>query len=156
MYDGAPFRLNEFMTKSRFREIMEAIRYTSKVAPLLFVDRFHEIREMIDAFNNHYSSDYKPSWLNCIDESMNSWLNKFCPGFLSLPRRPHPFGNEYHSIADGDDGKPIMWQVRIVEGKDRPRKSDGTFAFPTRVQQHRRARSRYDGAHPPLRQDCNG
>ena len=51
---------------------------------------------------------------------------------MSLPRKPHPFGNEYHSIADGDDGKPIMWRVRIVEGKDRPRKSDGTIAFPTK------------------------
>ena len=132
MFEGAPFRLNEFMTKTRFREIMEAIRYTSKEAPLLFVDRFHEIREMIDAFNNHYASEYRPSWLSCLDESMNSWLNKFCPGFMSLPRKPHPFGNEYHSIADGDDGKPIMWRVRIVEGKDRPRKPDETFAFPTK------------------------
>ena len=43
MLDGAPFCLNEFMTKSRFRSIMEAIRYTSKVAPLLFVDCFHEV-----------------------------------------------------------------------------------------------------------------
>ena len=75
---------------------MELIRYTSKEAPLLFVDRFHEVREMIDAFNDHYLSEYKPSWLNCIDKSMNSWLNKFCPGFMSLPRKPHPFGNDYH------------------------------------------------------------
>ncbi len=51
---------------------------------------------------------------------------------MSLPRKPHPFGNEYHSIADGDDSKPIMWRVRIVEGKDRPRKCDGKFAFPTK------------------------
>jgi hypothetical protein len=27
---------------------------------------------------------------------MNSWLNKFCPGFMSLPCKPHPFGNDYH------------------------------------------------------------
>jgi hypothetical protein len=63
---------------------------------------------------------------------MNSWLNKFCPGFMSLPRKPHPFGNEYHSIVNGDRGKPIMWQIRIVEDKDWPRKSDGTFAFQTK------------------------
>ena len=100
MFEGAPFRLNEYMSKARFREIMESIRCTSKEAPLLFVDRFHEIREMIDAFNDHYFSEYKPLWLNCMNESMNSWLNKFCPGFMSLPRKPHPFGNEYHWIAD--------------------------------------------------------
>ena len=56
MFDGAPFRLNEFMTKSRFRDIMVAMRYTSKEAPLLFVDRFHEIREMVEAFNDHYQT----------------------------------------------------------------------------------------------------
>ena len=134
MFEGAPFCLNEYMTKARFREIMESIRYTSKEAPLLFVDRFHEISEMIDAFNDHYSSEYKPLWLNCIDKSMNSWLNKFCPGFMSLPRKPHPFGNEYHSIADGDGGRPIMWRVQIVEGKDQPKKPDGTWAFPTKCE----------------------
>jgi hypothetical protein len=37
------FRLNEYMMKVPFREIMELIRYTSKEAPLFFVDRFHKI-----------------------------------------------------------------------------------------------------------------
>jgi hypothetical protein len=49
---------------------------------------------------------------------------------MSLPRKPHPSGNEYHSIADGDGGKPIIWRIRIGEGKDQPRKLDDTFAFP--------------------------
>ena len=62
----------------------------------------------IVSFNDHYASEYRLLWLSCLDESMNSWLNKFCPGFMSLPRKPHPFGNEYHSIADGDGGRPIM------------------------------------------------
>ena len=49
---------------------------------------------------------------------------------------PHPFGNEYHSIADGAtekglEGKPIMWRVKIKEGKDRPKKPDGSWAFPS-------------------------
>ncbi len=132
MFEGSPFRLNKYMTKAHFREIMESIRYTSKEAPLLFVDRFHEVREMVDAFNDHYSSEYKPSWLNCNNKLMNSWLNKFCPGFMSLPHKPHPFGNEYHLIADRDGGRPIMWRVRIVKGKDRPKKPDRTWAFPTK------------------------
>jgi hypothetical protein len=108
------------MTYTRFRDIMAAIRYTNKDAPLLFHDKFHEVRQMIDAFNDHYSSEYSPSWLNCIDESMSSWLNKFCPGFMIVPCKPHLQGNEYHSIADADkDGtKPIMWRVKLVEGKD--------------------------------------
>jgi hypothetical protein len=60
---------------------------------------------------------------------MISWLNKYCPGFITLPRKPHPFGNEYHLIADGDDGRFIMWQIKIVEGKDRPKLPNGKPAF---------------------------
>ena len=56
-----------------------------KVEPLLFVDKFHEVRAMNNAFNKHYKKVYSPVWLNCLDESMNSWLNKFCPGFLICP-----------------------------------------------------------------------
>ncbi len=63
---------------------------------------------------------------------MNVWLNKFCPGFMSLPRNPHPFGNEYHSIADGDKGHFIMWRIHLVEGKDRPKLPNGQFAFPSK------------------------
>jgi hypothetical protein len=46
---------------------------------------------MIDAFNDHYSKGYKPSWVLCINESVNTWLilNKFCPGFHSLASRIH-------------------------------------------------------------------
>ena len=94
MFDRAPFRLNTYMSLRRFRDITAAIQYTDKEAPLLFTDRFHEVRQMIDAFNHHYEQNYSPSWMNCIDESMNSWMNKYCPGFMTLPRKPHLFGNE--------------------------------------------------------------
>ena len=50
---------------------------------------------------------------------------------MYVPRKPHPFGNEYHTIADGDDGKPIMWRIKLQEGKDRPKKADGSWAFPS-------------------------
>ncbi len=40
---------------------------------------------MLDAFNNHMDKCYVPSWLNVLDKSMNSWLNKFCPGFMCVP-----------------------------------------------------------------------
>ena len=130
MEKGAPFRLNAYITLRRFTAITSAMRYTS-IDPPPFLDRFHEVREMIDAFNTNYSGDdgYSPSWLNCLDESMNSFLNKFCPGFMSVPRKPHPLGNEYHSICDGDGGKPIMWRIKLQEGKDRPKKGDGRGIF---------------------------
>jgi len=87
---------------------------------------------MIDAFSDHYANEYAPSWLSCLDESMNSWLDKFCLGFMSVPRKPHPLGNEYHLIADGDDGKAIMWRIKLQEGKDRPKDAGGEdWAFPS-------------------------
>jgi hypothetical protein len=49
MLSGAPFRLNAYMSRKRFDEIMSALKYTDKEAPTTFVDRFHEVRQMIDA-----------------------------------------------------------------------------------------------------------
>ena len=99
MFGGALFWLNAYMSRSRFDQIMHPLRYTDKEAPLFFLDRFQKVCQMIDAFNDHYSKGYKPSWLSCINESMNSWLNNFCPGCMTLPHKPHPFGNKYHSIT---------------------------------------------------------
>ena len=128
--EGAPFRLYDYMQKSRFLKISAAITYTTKPPPL-FVDKFHDVRQMLDSFNQHYEDNYIPSWMNCLDESMSSWLNQYCPGFMYVPRKPHPSGNEYHSIADGDQGKPIMWRVKLQEGKDRPMDSNNKPRFPT-------------------------
>ena len=91
---------------------------------------------LIDTINEHYDCEYVPYWINCLDESMNSFLEKFCPGFMCVPRKPHPFGNEYHSISDGVtekglEEKPIMWRVKLQEGKDRPKNPDGSWAFPS-------------------------
>ena len=128
--EGAPFRLNNYMSLRRFNAITSALRFTIKEPPP-FKDPFFDVREMIDAYNTHMLIEYIPAWLNCLDESMNTFLDKNCPGFMSVPRKPHPLGNEYHTIADGDDGKPIVWRVKMQEGKDRPKDATGNWAFPS-------------------------
>ena len=55
---------------------------------------------------------------------------------MCVPRKPHSFGNGYHIIADGAtekglEGKPIMWGVKLQEGKYLPKKPDGSWAFPS-------------------------
>ena len=100
------------MLGRRFQNIGAAIRYTNIELPA-FLDRFHDVRQIIEGWNDHYEGEYVPSWLNCLDESMNSFLDKFCQGFMCVPRKPHPFGNEYNSTTDGAtekglEGKPIM------------------------------------------------
>ncbi len=84
------------------------------------MDRFFAIWQLQDCFNNHYKEHYSPSWLSCLDESMSPWTNKYCPGYMYVPRKPHPFGNEYHTIADENQGKAIMWRAKVQEGNDKP------------------------------------
>jgi hypothetical protein len=121
--EGAPFRLNDFMSRNRFKEIMQALRYTDRPQPE-YLDRFHDIRQMQDEWNAHMETAYFTGWFNCLDESMQMHLNPYVPGWMCVPRKPTPFGNEYHTICDGDlegtTGTPIMWHVEIQEGKDRP------------------------------------
>ena len=53
---------------------------------------------------------------------------------MSVLRKPHPLGNEYHSIADGDEGYPVMYRIIIQEGKDRPKNANGKVGVPLKVQ----------------------
>ena len=92
------------------------------------------MRQLQSAFNDHYAQNYLPLYLSCLNESMNTWLNQNCPGFMYVEQKPYPYGNEYHTFADGNDGKPIMWRIKIQEGKDRPKKADGTWAFPSQFE----------------------
>ena len=74
---------------------------------------------MIKMWNENIKNVFIPSWISCLDESMSPWLNKFtCPGWVWCPRKPWPFGNEYHSICCGLSG--IMFGIEIIQGKDRP------------------------------------
>ncbi len=85
-----------------------------------FEEKFHKVRKMIKLYNDYYSQYYSPSWISCLDESM-SLLMDFAPGFICIPRKPHPFGNKYQSIYNGDQGCPILWHTEMVEGKDCPK-----------------------------------
>lgn len=117
MYAGAPFRLNEYMTGNRFEDIMQALRYTTCDVPD-YEDKFYEVREMEDCFNDPYECEYVSSYLTCLDESMAIWLNQYCPGWMCVPRKPHPFGNKRHTLADTYPN--VIFRSELVEGKDRP------------------------------------
>jgi len=74
---------------------------------------------MIAKFNYHHKENYIPVLILCIIKIMINWLNKYCPGWMWGPSKPHPFGNEYHTICNEDllQGTPIMFCVKLVEGK---------------------------------------
>ena len=42
-----------------------------------------------------------------------------CPGWMYVPRKPHHFGNEYHTICCGYSG--VLFDLELVEGKDAPK-----------------------------------
>ena len=115
---GAPMGLGHFMSKKRFEVILKALSFTS-CQPPAFRDRFWEVWEMLDAWNTNMTEQFTPSWVSCLDESMSTWTNKYsCPGWMFVPRKPWPFGNEYHTVCCSLSG--ILWQMELVEGKDSP------------------------------------
>eukprot|EP00957_Ditylum_brightwellii_P113104 8625739-Ditylum_brightwellii.AAC.1 len=64
--------------------------------------------------------NFSPSWVSCLNEPMMFWVSKYiCPGFMVVPRKSWPFGNEWHSI-DGGNSK-IIYCLELVKGKDEPR-----------------------------------
>ena len=78
---------------------------------------FWEVRAMITAWSSNMNQQLSPGYVNCLDESMSVWTNQLtCPGFMFIPRKPWPFGNEYHLVCCCLSG--IMWGIDLVEGKD--------------------------------------
>jgi len=117
-FDAAPFRCSEYMSRYRFENILQALSFTDRDPPT-FQDRFWEVRDMIKAWVDNMKENFVAGWMNCLDESMSVWTNMFtCPGFMYVPRKPWPFGNEYHTICCGLCG--VLFDLELVEGKDRP------------------------------------
>ena len=116
---GAPYRFHHWMSGRRFETIMSGLTFTSREPPA-YKDKFWEVRQMLDVWNTYMHDNFRPSWVSCLDESMSIWFNRWsCPGWIFCPRKPHPFGNEYHTIGCGDS--TIMFNVLLMEGKDRPK-----------------------------------
>ena len=75
---------------------------------------------MIHAWNWHMSDVFLAEWVSCLGESMSIGASRWtCPGFMFVPRKPHPVRNDYHTIADGLFG--VLFGMEIVEGKDKPK-----------------------------------
>ena len=122
-----PFKFNAIISKHRFESILASLTYT-QAPPPTYKDRFFEVRDMLRAWNENMDEEFVASWISCLDESMSKWLNKWtCPGFMFVPRKPWPCGNEYHSICCSISG--VMYRIEIVEGKDAPREENARKEF---------------------------
>jgi len=116
--DGpCPYNFRTFMTLTRFKTITTRLHFTSEQPPA-YRDKFWQIREMVREWNSNMK-EFIAGWVLCLDESMSIWLNRWtCPGWIFCPRKPHPFGNEYHTACCGMSG--IMFAMELVEGRDAP------------------------------------
>ena len=75
---------------------------------------------MQEGWNKNVAARFEPSWVSVIDESIQEWINCYtCPGWIFVPRKPHPFGNKYHKIACAKS--KFINNVDIMEGGDKPR-----------------------------------
>ena len=105
------------MSRNRFDSLHSCMRLRYQDPPS-FRDKFWHIRELINSFNKNMTEVFSSSWITCLDESMVVFFNAFCPGWMNVKRKPHPFGNEYHTIACCISH--IIFYIEIVEGKDKP------------------------------------
>ena len=106
------------MTQTRFKAILSALTFTN-IASQPFINKFWEVQQIVEAWGMNMKDNFMLGYMNCLDESMRMWTNKFtCPWFMFIPHKPWPFGNEYHTVCCCSSG--IMWGIDLVEGKDHP------------------------------------
>ena len=116
---GAPYRFNNIMSRYWFNTILQNICYNLDEPPT-FRDHFRDVRDLNKCWNDNMDEEFSPWWILCLDESMSIWTNEYtCPGYMFVPYKPHPFGNECHTICCCISG--VLNRVELVEGKDRPR-----------------------------------
>jgi hypothetical protein len=75
VHDGAPFRLNNIIARNRFDDILQALTLTN-IDPPTYTDRFHHVRQLIDAWNSNMTINFQSGWSTCLDESMSTWTNQ--------------------------------------------------------------------------------
>lgn len=80
------------------------------------------IQDLVDAWNKpHIFKIFTPGWASCLEESMMEWTTQYsCPGFMFVPKKPHPSGKEWHWICYDHGVSGIMYTVKLVKGKDSP------------------------------------
>ena len=114
-----PYDFNDIMSRRRFQLILKHLSFTT-FEPPNYRDDFFKIRQMITEWNRNMSEVFIAAWVCCLDESMSPWTNRWtCPGWVFCPRKPYPFGNEYHTMCCALSA--IMFVIDLVEGKQRPK-----------------------------------
>eukprot|EP00043_Microstomoeca_roanoka_P015419 m.154492 g.154492 ORF g.154492 m.154492 type:complete len:447 (-) comp16257_c0_seq9:1945-3285(-) len=95
-----PPNFSHLMSLNRFTDIIQALTLDfAENSPIEYVDPMWEVRKLYDEFNEHMAVVFSPSHELCLDESMVAWTSDNAPNWMCVKRKPHPFGNEIHTIA---------------------------------------------------------
>ncbi|CAG8844222.1 44045_t:CDS:2, partial [Gigaspora margarita] len=99
-----------------------------------FNDSLYSVCSFINAFNSNLIEAVRPGNTLCIEETINSWLgekNKI-PGHRKIPRKPHPIGQEWKTVADkyGSTAAYILRLIRPWFGSRRTIVGDSWFGSP--------------------------
>eukprot|EP00804_Cyclotella_cryptica_P001269 CCRYP_012764-RA/>CCRYP_012764-RA protein AED:0.37 eAED:0.03 QI:0/0/0/0.5/1/1/4/0/472 len=113
--NSCPYNFRKYMSLKRFDAITAALSFTDASKPT-YRDKFWEVRQLIVEWNKNMAEAFSPGWILCLDESMSIWHSRWtCPGWVFCPRKPHPFGNEYHSACCAGIGKTGGLLLRMLK-----------------------------------------
>ena len=110
MSGDVPFRLNNHMSKNRF-----------KVSLYLFIIQIKRMLNIMMVYykcikwNNHVTLTWLESLTHhgfILNKSMIEWFDKYAPGFMCVGPKPHPFNNERHTICCVLTY--ILWRAQIA------------------------------------------
>ncbi|CAO3607093.1 unnamed protein product [Mucor hiemalis] len=91
---------SEYMSYKRFTDIMKMHVFEVPSKQQQVDDLLYQIRTTIAVFNEHMVKCIIPAKYLVIDESMNQWLGTGMPNLKKVPRKPHPIGQEFKTLAD--------------------------------------------------------
>jgi hypothetical protein len=110
------------MTRHRFQNILESLTFAPPTEANN--DPWYPIRIIVNGFNERRKKVIFPGKILCIDECMSAWRGREdkythdgIPHKTKIARKPEGVGAEMKSIADGDSG--IILGFDIMEGKSR-------------------------------------
>ena len=93
----APFQMNDYLSRNCFDQIFSSLQHNDQASE--HEDEFHIMRQWEEAWNKNMEGEYSPSWVSVLYESMMEWINKYCPDYMCVGRKPHPSGNKRHTIS---------------------------------------------------------
>ena len=111
MSEGAPFRLNKYMSRPSIQSIILSLKFKDG-KDVEYDDGLFHMWQMEKNGTCTCLKDLIQSRINALNKSMMEWFKKYEPGFMCVGRKPHPFDNERHTICCGLPS--MLWRAQIV------------------------------------------